>query len=243
MKFSMPRNDAYDEVVESLKSRALVSSVPQTTLSGLQSTFETHAARLKSEIFLYGELQQVSEPQERNDLETLRKLSAAASNDNTSEQNAENAIWASTFNPRALKTRHLEDPRSAKCDAVGVLRIPGFFWDFGNGTTQKYFKDLHRFGILPHPKLPKKKEAEASVSTNADGIRSVDLGRETNIEESRDVFASVRRASRCNRKGASFDARFCTKACLMPYQGFFSRLVILKNLPRALINSRRENGR
>lgn len=190
----MPRNDAYDEVVGCLAAQR---PVPRATVSSLRSTFEAHKTLLEVEDLAYEELQSLPGFDDEGDAENLSVLTTATLDDHQKEAEAEDAIFATPFDPQALRSRHLRDPRSGKCDAVGMIRFPGFFEGFGPGQTQTYFEDLHRYGFLPHPILPPKKQ-KSPISVDEDDI----LGRKTKIENSRDVFASVRRASRCNKKGA-----------------------------------------
>lgn len=184
----MPRNDAYDEVVGYLAAQR---PVPRATVLSLRSTFEAHKTLLEVEDLAYEELQSLPGFDDEGDAENLSVLTTATLDDHQKEAEAEGAIFATPFDPQALRSRHLRDPRSGKCDAVGMIRFPGFFEGFGTGQTQTYFEDLHRYGFLPHPKKQK-----SPISVDEDDIRGIYLGRKTKIENSRD------RASRCNKKGA-----------------------------------------
>lgn len=204
----MPHNDAYDEVVGYLAAQR---PVPRATVSSLRSTFEAHKTLLEVEDLAYEELRSLAGFDDEGDAEKLSVLTTATCDDHQKEAEAENAIFATPFDPQALRSRHLRDPRSGKCDAVGIIRFQGFFEGFGTGQTQAYFEDLHRYSILPHPTPPPKKQ-KSPTSVDEDDIRGIDLGRKTKIENSRDVFASVRRASRCNKKGAESSAsRVCAQ--------------------------------
>lgn len=185
----LPRNDMYDA------SR----TYNKTDAWKLGSTHHKYDDELRQEIKDY--FKYMADPSlsssDRKDAATLQEICNAAYTRYSEEKNLERGVIVNNIvhtvtrvDEKVLTTRHLEDPRTGKCDTAGVIRVPGFFKDLDPSiTTLNAMAALHQFGVMPAPAPQPAKISE--------GVRGIELSRSTDINEAHDIFATVRHVSLC----------------------------------------------
>lgn len=170
--------------------------------SKLNEIFESHEDLLIATETVYKTLE--SAPQRSDipakDASDIVRYTESASRAYVKQKRLDVSLTKGMVDFEALRSRSAGDPRSGKCDAVGVLRITQVF-------PENLVDSSNAFSVIQMPeKVPKTGNTESHDIDDTQDCRSVGPGR-GDSRNSQDLFYSARSARKCNEKGMFFDGR------------------------------------
>lgn len=167
--------------------------------SELNEIFESHEDLLIATETVYKTLE--SAPQRFDipleDASDIVRYTESASRAYVNQKRLDISLTNGMLDFEALRSRSAGDPRSGKCDAVGVLRIAQVFAEDLAGS-------INAFSVMQLPQ--KAGDTESRDIDDTQDCRSISLRRDDS-RNSHDLFFSARSARKCNEKGTLYDGR------------------------------------